>query len=677
MEVQAVILTSSVGDVIKALSKACPEAAKRVRDILVDEADGILQSIERPPKRRATIFRSSRKLVGTSEVLLTSARRRPGKKQSPSSGTLNNANVSREPDSDDMRSDCEKQTVNTGQTETTPAEQCDVANTTGCSKSTNSVESAASTQISHDAKEDAKLVKAFDQKLLQFRRDRRGAIRAINSDVVPARAASLCILFETWHNQLGTVSSQLDCPNSVSNIAGIMRLLFDNTNQTDVSVLVAATYLDEVPFLATAHLAMLCRADIHSNGTTNRSAVATKLKLSMQKAGAKLPSDITKDEHLLYYADAGTLFMIYPCLRFLFSGSVLEIGRNHASIEKQVEENKSLSCLLRCPNPIFIPNTISCAKASCTTNLASVWRPTTVAVPCYQRGNGCREDGWIRQGPCLICNKLSIWFPGFCSACARLMFGVRVSFKNPHEGYGLFAARKLTRGYTLKYEGRVIDHAQLTQEYGGHAFYGAQLEGTYTIVADEFRSLASMANHSAVGNMRILYDTFGLVVLEALEDICEGDELTYEYSDRVVLPSPRKDMYSPSLDYWISGTSETPPVATRVSAEVQHIAPSLPIQGECSQPVLLDEISSTPLELRMELHNDAQLLLHDVQPLFDSSDTVLPLRFISYAKERNSRWTDKRMFTAAYKGLRAAGLLETIAIEGEQFLKLCDGHPTT
>jgi hypothetical protein len=674
MDLQQGILTASVGDVIEALSKARPEAAKRLREILFHESQGIMQAIEPPMRHRAT---RSTPRVSTKPIckdkcgpLQVERNTVAESSSSLSPGTIeartvvryaeSSANNTSEGESADERSSKrrKKRHLASPKSET-------------CGPSLMATEAAKAIVA------EAKMVKAFDQKVQQFRRDRRGAIKAINSNVVPARAASLCILFETWHDLLGTISSKLNSQNTVQGIAGVLALLFDNANMADISELAAATYLDEVPLLATAHLAMLCRTDIQTNGTTNRQAVAAKLRSAMQKLGAKLPTDITKDEHLLFYADAGVLFTVYPCLRFLFSGSVLEIGRSHASIEKQIEDNKSLSCLLRSPNPIFIPNTITGKKAYCTTNVGSTWYRTEISVPAHQRGSACTEDGCIRQGPCLICNKICIWFPGFCSPCARLTFGVHVVFKNAAEGYGLFAARNLKRGHTLKYEGRIIDEEQRMQEYGGKAFYGAQLQSPHTIVADEYRSLASMANHCESGNMRILYDKFGLIVLEALEDVSEGEELTYEYSDTVSMPTPRQDMYSNSLDGWLSNGSAALAEdfnCNENTATEETNTPPLQMEGSSSKIVPLAEmavagpsgaipVSGLPL--------DAQLLLQDVQPLFANSHTVLPGQFVSHAMERNSRWKDRNAFTAAYKSLRTFGVLATVDRAGSQVLKLC------
>lgn len=114
--------------------------------------------------------------------------------------------------------------------------------------------------------------------------------------------------------------------------------------------------------------------------------------------------------------------------------------------------------------------------------------------------------------------------------------------RSPIHGSGVFAQRPLTAGESLiEYRGRRLTHAEADERYGdnhhgGHTFLFT-LNDDYVIDGADGGNAARWINHSCEPNCQAFLiesraapgTVADKVVLEALRDIGEGEELTYDY----------------------------------------------------------------------------------------------------------------------------------------------------
>ena len=119
-------------------------------------------------------------------------------------------------------------------------------------------------------------------------------------------------------------------------------------------------------------------------------------------------------------------------------------------------------------------------------------------------------------------------------------------------GQGVFAAAKIKAGAAVvEYKGKLRTHAEVDAEYGGkdtgHTFLFI-LNDTYVIDANSGGNVARWLNHGCAPNCIafVIEDENGdlrkdKVVIEALRDIAEGEELTYDYDIRIEEPITAED----------------------------------------------------------------------------------------------------------------------------------------
>ena len=114
--------------------------------------------------------------------------------------------------------------------------------------------------------------------------------------------------------------------------------------------------------------------------------------------------------------------------------------------------------------------------------------------------------------------------------------------RSPIHGSGVFARRPLAAGESLiEYRGRRLTHAQADARYGdnhhgGHTFLFT-LNEDYVIDGADGGNAARWINHSCAPNCQAFLveseeapgSVDDKVVLEALRDVAEGEELTYDY----------------------------------------------------------------------------------------------------------------------------------------------------
>ncbi len=114
-------------------------------------------------------------------------------------------------------------------------------------------------------------------------------------------------------------------------------------------------------------------------------------------------------------------------------------------------------------------------------------------------------------------------------------------------GQGVFATAPIAAGEeVIEYKGKLRTHADVDDEYGGkdtgHTFLFI-LNDTYVIDANIGGNVARWLNHGCAPNCQafVIEDESGdprkdSVVIEALRDIEEGEELTYDYDIRIEEP---------------------------------------------------------------------------------------------------------------------------------------------
>ena len=114
--------------------------------------------------------------------------------------------------------------------------------------------------------------------------------------------------------------------------------------------------------------------------------------------------------------------------------------------------------------------------------------------------------------------------------------------RSPIHGSGVFAQRPLAAGESLiEYRGRRLTHAEADERYGdnhhgGHTFLFT-LNEDYVIDGADGGNAARWINHSCEPNCQAFLiesreapgTVADKVVLEALRDVAEGEELTYDY----------------------------------------------------------------------------------------------------------------------------------------------------
>jgi SET domain-containing protein len=111
-------------------------------------------------------------------------------------------------------------------------------------------------------------------------------------------------------------------------------------------------------------------------------------------------------------------------------------------------------------------------------------------------------------------------------------------------GQGVFATAPIQAGEQIvEYKGRLRTHAEVDEEYGGtdtgHTFLFI-LNEDWVIDANLNGNVARWINHGCAPNCQafVVEDAGGdprkdRVVIEALRDMAEGEELTYDYDIRV------------------------------------------------------------------------------------------------------------------------------------------------
>ncbi|MCC6839344.1 MAG: SET domain-containing protein-lysine N-methyltransferase [Flavobacteriales bacterium] len=114
-------------------------------------------------------------------------------------------------------------------------------------------------------------------------------------------------------------------------------------------------------------------------------------------------------------------------------------------------------------------------------------------------------------------------------------------------GQGVFATAPIKAGEdVVQYKGRLRTHAQVDDEYGGqdtgHTFLFI-LNETYVIDGNIGGNVARWINHGCAPNCKafVIGHESGdpakdKVVIEALRDIAEGEELTYDYDIQIEAP---------------------------------------------------------------------------------------------------------------------------------------------
>ena len=117
-----------------------------------------------------------------------------------------------------------------------------------------------------------------------------------------------------------------------------------------------------------------------------------------------------------------------------------------------------------------------------------------------------------------------------------------IARRSPIHGTGVFAAADLPAGTrVLEYKGRRITHAQADRRYAGSSDTGHTflftLNERYIIDANVDGNSARWINHSCAPNCQaVLIEHSGddrradRVVIETLQPIASGQELTYDYA---------------------------------------------------------------------------------------------------------------------------------------------------
>jgi len=123
-----------------------------------------------------------------------------------------------------------------------------------------------------------------------------------------------------------------------------------------------------------------------------------------------------------------------------------------------------------------------------------------------------------------------------------------IARRSPIHGTGVFAATDLPAGArVLEYKGRRITHAQADRRYAGSSDTGHTflftLNERYIIDANVDGNSARWINHSCAPNCQaVLIEHAGTdrradrVVIETLQPIAAGDELTYDYGIKLDEP---------------------------------------------------------------------------------------------------------------------------------------------
>lgn len=120
-------------------------------------------------------------------------------------------------------------------------------------------------------------------------------------------------------------------------------------------------------------------------------------------------------------------------------------------------------------------------------------------------------------------------------------------------GQGVFATAPIKAGEdVVEYKGKLRTHAEVDEEYGGkdtgHTFLFI-LNDKYVIDANIGGNVARWLNHGCAPNCQafVIEDEGGdlskdRVVIEALRDIAEGEELTYDYDIRLEGPYTKEEL---------------------------------------------------------------------------------------------------------------------------------------
>ena len=115
-------------------------------------------------------------------------------------------------------------------------------------------------------------------------------------------------------------------------------------------------------------------------------------------------------------------------------------------------------------------------------------------------------------------------------------------------GNGVFATEAIAKGERIvRYKGKLRSHAEVDEEYGavdedGHTFLFT-LNDDYVIDANVDGNIARWINHSCAPNCEAVQEENAKgkthkdkVFIEAIRDIAEGEELSYNYG--IVLDEP-------------------------------------------------------------------------------------------------------------------------------------------
>ena len=120
-------------------------------------------------------------------------------------------------------------------------------------------------------------------------------------------------------------------------------------------------------------------------------------------------------------------------------------------------------------------------------------------------------------------------------------------------GQGVFATAPIKAGEdVVEYKGKLRTHEEVDEEYGGkdtgHTFLFI-LNDRYVIDANIGGNVARWLNHGCAPNCQafVIEDKSGdlskdKVVIEAMRDIKEGEELTYDYDIRIEEPYTKEEL---------------------------------------------------------------------------------------------------------------------------------------
>jgi hypothetical protein len=180
-----------------------------------------------------------------------------------------------------------------------------------------------------------------------------------------------------------------------------------------------------------------------------------------------------------------------------------------------------------------------------------------------------------------------------------------------------------------------------------------------------------MANHSQDGNLRIVYDKYGLVVLIVMQDIEECEELTYEYSEAFNVPSGPAMLYEDNLSSWISPVHDQTPLAP--SATDLIVGQPKEQNAHVSSSVVTDVHSHRAVE-RIDSQSTAEqyasMLRKDMFDDLTGGKSMLPSQMLVAAQSRNKLWLDRNIFAVAFKTLRSQSRIRIIAHEGSEFVTM-------